>query len=89
VSQGRGAARDVFDLYELSRNVQPLHRFLPQAPAPWQKGLIHWYRTFSRQGLKIALMDLDIYNPKFDSREMIRHLENEIKQFIRGLIESP
>lgn len=88
VSEGRGEARDVFDLYRLSKNVQPLHQFLPKAPAPWQKGLVHWYRTFSRQGLKLALMDLDIYDPNFDSREMIRHLEIEIKRFIQGVIDS-
>lgn len=88
VSEGRGEARDVFDLYHLSKRIQPLHRFLPKAPLPWQKGIVHWYRTFSRQQLKLALMDLDIYDPKFDSREMIWHLEAEMKQFIQEMIES-
>lgn len=32
-----------------------------------------WYRTFCRQELKSALLDLEIYDPRFDSREMIRH----------------
>lgn len=88
VSEGRGEPRDVFDLYMLSRNVEPLHRFLPRAPLPWQKGVVHWYRTFSRQGLRIALMDLEIYDPKFDSGAMIRHLEDEIKRFSRGMVAS-
>lgn len=88
VSEGRGEARDVFDLFGLSKSVQPLHQFLPKAPGPWQKGFVHWYRTFSRQELKLALMDLDIYDPKFDSREMIRYLESEVKRFIQGVIES-
>lgn len=89
VSEGRGEARDVFDLYMLSRNIRPLHRFLPQTPLPWQKGIVHWYRTFSRQELKLALMDMEIYDPKFDSRAMIRHLEEEIQQFIRAMLPSP
>ena len=86
---GRGEARDVFDLYVLSEKVFPLHRFLPRAPLPWQKGIIHWYRTFSRQELKLALMDQEIYDPKFDSREMIRALEQEIQRFTRILLETP
>lgn len=89
VLEGRREARDVFDLYRLSRKVKPLHRFLPHAPVLWQKGLVHWYRTFSRQELKLALMDVDIYDARFNSGEMIRYLENEIKQFSRGVIEAP
>lgn len=89
VSEGRGEARDVFDLYMLSRNVQPLHRFLQKAPAPWQKGIVHWYRTFSRQELKLALMDLEIYDREFDSRKMIRTLEDEVKRFTQAMIEAP
>lgn len=40
----------------------------------YQKGIVHWYRTFSRQDLKLALLELDIYDPRFNSREMIAHL---------------
>lgn len=89
LTEGRHEARDVFDLYMLSGRFQPLHRFLQRAPAPWQKGIVHWYRTFSRQELKLALMDLDIYDPQFNSREMIRYLENEIKRFTQAIIEAP
>ncbi len=86
--EGRREARDVFDLFMLSKKVQPLHQLLPKAPVLWQKGLVHWYRTFSRQELKLALLDLDIYDTKFNSGEMIRYLENEIKQFSKGLVET-
>ncbi len=89
VSEGRGEPRDVFDLYMLSRSVQPLHRFLPRAPLTWQQGIVHWYRTFSRQELKLALMDLEIYDPKFDPAAMIRHLEDEVKRFTRAMVASP
>lgn len=88
VTEGRHEARDVFDLYMLSGRFQPLHRFLQRTPALWQKGIVHWYRTFSRQELKLALMDLDIYDPQFNSRDMIRHLENEIKRFTQTVIEA-
>lgn len=88
ITEGRREARDVFDLYMLSKIVQPLHTFLQRAPSPWQKGIVHWYRTFSRQELKLALMDLDIYDSHFDSREMIHYLESQIKQFAKAMIEA-
>jgi predicted nucleotidyltransferase component of viral defense system len=86
IMEGRKEARDVFDVYMLSKKIKPLHIFLKNVPAPLQKGIIHWYRTFSRQDIKLALIDLDIYDLNFNSKEMIVYLENEIKQFIREVI---
>jgi predicted nucleotidyltransferase component of viral defense system len=85
--EGRKEARDVFDVYVLSKKIQPLHTFLRNVPVLLQRGFVHWYRTFSRQDLKLALLDLEIYEPHFNSKEMIVYLENEIKQFIREAIE--
>jgi predicted nucleotidyltransferase component of viral defense system len=86
IIEGRKEPRDVFDVYMLSKKIQPLHIFLKNVPSQLQKGIIHWYRTFSRQDLKLALIDLDIYEPNFNSEEMIVYLENEIKQFIKKVI---
>ncbi|MBI1952919.1 MAG: nucleotidyl transferase AbiEii/AbiGii toxin family protein [Candidatus Omnitrophica bacterium] len=88
VMEGRGQARDVFDVHLLSKCFEPLRLFLKAVPAPWQKGIVHWYRTFSRQELKLALMDLDIYDAKFDSGEMIRYLEDEVRQFAKAVLEA-
>jgi predicted nucleotidyltransferase component of viral defense system len=85
--EGRKEARDVFDVYMLSKKIQPLHTFLKNVPVLLRRGLIHWYRTFSRQDLKLALLDMDIYEPNYNSGEMIAYLENEMKQFIREVIE--
>lgn len=87
VMQGRKEARDVFDIYMLSKKISPLHMFLKKSPARFQRGMVHWYRTFSRQELKLALLDLDIYDKKFDAKKMIFYLENEIRRFIREVIE--
>lgn len=87
ISEGRKEARDVFDVYMLSKKIRSLHLFLRKSPAQFQRGMIHWYRAFSRQELKLALIDLDIYDAGFDSRELIVYLENEIKQFAREVIE--
>jgi predicted nucleotidyltransferase component of viral defense system len=85
--EGRGEARDVFDVYMLSKKIKPLHMFLRHVQAPWQKSMVHWYRTFSRQDLKLELIDLGIYDAKFSSAGMIDYLENEIKEFMKEVIE--
>ena len=87
ITGGRREPRDIFDIYMLSKRVEPLHIFLKNASGQLQRGMIHWYRTFSRQELKFALLDLDIYDNKFDVREMIIYLEDEIKRFMKEVIE--
>ena len=88
VSEGRKEARDVFDVYKLSKKIQPLHIFLCGLSPQFQKGVVHWYRTFSRQELKLALMGLDIYDTEFNARELVIYLENEVKQFAKEAIEA-
>ncbi len=87
ITQGRREARDVFDIYTLSKNIRPLHLFLREIHRQLQRRMIHWYQTFPRQELKLAFLDLDIYDKKFDSRKAISYLENEIKEFIKEAIE--
>ena len=84
-SEGRKEARDAFDIYMLSKKMMPLHKFIQKMPKYAQRGLIHWYHTFSRHDLKIGLIDLDIYDQSFNSQEMLIYLENEIKEFIRTI----
>jgi len=83
---GRQEARDVFDVYMLSKKIQPLHIFLRSLSPRFQKGIVHWYRTFSRQELKLALMELDIYDTEFNARELVIYLENEVKQLAKEAI---
>jgi predicted nucleotidyltransferase component of viral defense system len=85
-SRGRFEARDAFDLYVLSKKIKPLHIFLEKMLGQYQRGIVHWYRSFSRQDLKLGLLDLDIYDKQFDSRGMIRYLEDEIKEFVGGVL---
>ena len=87
VQEGRHEPRDAFDLYMLSKKVLPLSDFLSDVPLPYQKGMIHWYRTFSRHDLKLGLLDMDLYDDAFDSREMIAHLEDEIRLFAQKVVE--
>lgn len=87
ITEGRREARDVFDIYMLSKKICPLHKFLEQQSSQIQRGMVHWYRTFSRQEVKLALLDLDIYDKKFNAREMIIYLEDEIKRFIKERLD--
>lgn len=81
--EGRREARDVFDLYVLSKKICALHIFLARLDSPMQIGMVHWERSFSRQDLKLGLLDLDIYVSDFNARAMIIYLENEIRSFIK------
>jgi len=84
---GRHEARDVIDLYYLSQNILPFHQFLKRIQRNQQRGVVQWYRGFSRQEFKMDFLDLDIYDTKLTGAEVIRHLENEIEEFIREELE--
>jgi predicted nucleotidyltransferase component of viral defense system len=88
VNTGRRESRDIFDIYMLSKKICALHKFIKGQPAQVQRGMIHWYRTFSRQDLKLALLDLDIYDKEFNAREMIIYLEKEVKKFVREVLDA-
>ncbi|MDI6757776.1 MAG: nucleotidyl transferase AbiEii/AbiGii toxin family protein, partial [Endomicrobiia bacterium] len=82
VMTGRNEARDFIDLYYLSKKVEPLSRFLEKLPALYQMGMIHWYRTYSRHDFSTAFLDENVYDSKLTSREIIGHLDGEIKKFV-------
>lgn len=81
--EGRAQARDVFDLYMLSKKIKPLFLVLKEVSPLFQRGIVHWYRSFSRKELKLSLLDLDIYDKKFNANEMIIYIEEQIKKFIK------
>jgi len=87
IQSGRNQPRDVFDVYSLSRKIMPLSLFLTKLPAGMQRRIVHWYRNFSRQDLKLGLLDMDIYDRSFDAREMVTYIEKEIKDFIAKVAE--
>lgn len=82
--QGRNKARDAFDVYCLSQKIQPLSEFMKSLPRQMQIAMTRWYQSFSRQEMKLALLDLDIYDAQFDAGAMIHHLEAQMKQFMKG-----
>ncbi|MCK5242041.1 nucleotidyl transferase AbiEii/AbiGii toxin family protein [bacterium] len=84
---GRNESRDAVDLYYLSKKIQPLNTFLSDVSNVQQRGIVSWYRRFSRQEFKLAYLDLEVYDEKLDSREIIKHLEEEITTFVAGEVE--
>ena len=84
---GRRKTRDVFDVYKLSKEVKPLSEFLKSVPQNFQRGMVHWYRTFSRKEFQLDFLDLDIYEKNIDAKKIVIYLEDQIKKFIADEIE--
>lgn len=82
VITGRKEARDVFDIYCLSKMVCPLHKFIRGLSDIYKRGIVYWYRIYSRQDLKFGILDLDIYDKYFDLSKMINYFDKEIKEII-------
>lgn len=83
---GRRTARDVFDIYILSKRISPLHIFFKKLPRPQQRGIIQWYHSFSRQELKMELLDFEIHDKKFDASKMLKYIDSEIKKIMGGIV---
>jgi hypothetical protein len=49
--------------------------------------MIQWYRSYSRQDVKLGMLDLDIYDKKIDIAKMINYLDAEIKQFVDEVLK--
>ncbi|MBI5701032.1 nucleotidyl transferase AbiEii/AbiGii toxin family protein [Candidatus Saganbacteria bacterium] len=83
---GRMEARDVFDIYYLSKNILPLHKFLRKLYKNYQRGMIQWFRSYSRQETKLGVLDLAIYDKHFDAAKMIDYLDKEIRSFMAEVV---
>ena len=80
---GRQEIRDIIDLYYLSKKIKALHLYLPSIPRVYQRGLIQWHHTFSRQDFKLGFLDYVIYDKTLDSSQVINYLDSEIGRFIK------
>ena len=83
---GREEAKDFFDLYQLSLTYKRLSRFALEHCDDLQKeALIRWYHTYSRQAIKLGLMELRTRNPvEFTLFE--RHFKQEIDELVGGIL---
>lgn len=86
ITTGRREARDIVDVYYLSENICPLHKFIRKFSDIYKRGIVYWYRTYSREELKFGVLDLDIYDKNFDVSRMITYFDSEIKKIIGGVL---
>ena len=86
VITGRKEARDIVDVYYLSKKIYPLHKFIKKLPHYYKRGLIYWYRTYSRYDFKVEVLDLDIYDEEFNASDVIKHFDLEIKKIIKEVV---
>lgn len=82
VAVGRQEARDVIDVYYLSKKIIPLHKYMKKLERKYQRAMIKWYRNYSRQDTKLGALDLEIYDKDFDVSGVIAYLDEEINKFI-------
>ncbi len=76
IPAGRQSAKDLFDLYYLSKQYQVLSEFFFEYFSyDKAESLIAWYRGFNRTTLKIELLDLV---PKVDTIKVFKHLDDEL-----------
>lgn len=76
VATGRQKSKDFYDLYYLSRNVQPLEDvFLEYFPYNYVENLLAWYKSFDRIQLTHELLELV---PDLDMRKIILYMDEQI-----------
>lgn len=73
---GCQTAKDLFDIYYLSRYYRPVPEFfLEYFSIDKAESFIAWYRGFNRMELKLELLDLAV---GIDSGKVLSYLDNEI-----------
>lgn len=76
IATGRQSAKDVVDLYYLSKHYMPLSQFFfKRFEHNSAERLIMWYKGFNRMDLKLEMLDLET---KADAGQVLTYLDNEI-----------
>lgn len=79
---GRQEAKDLFDLYFLSKTFVPLSIFAAKyCDATEKENLVTWYRSFDRQEMKLGLSEIRT-DKEIDFREVDRHFRAEIEKML-------
>lgn len=76
IHAGRQSVKDLFDLYYLSKQHEPISEFFFEYFSYDKvESFVAWHRRFNRMNLKIELLDLV---PNVDTAEIIKHLDSEV-----------
>ena len=76
ISIGRQAVKDLLDIYYLSKQLEPVHKFFLRYFAPNAFEYVEaWYRGFNRLEAKL---EMKYYAPAIDPGDVFRYLDKEI-----------
>ena len=79
---GRQKAKDLFDLYFLSKDFLSLSEFVGRyCDQPRKEGIIRWFRKFDRLEMKIDLADIKT-KEKIEFRDIDKYFMNEINKIL-------
>jgi len=79
---GRQEAKDLFDLYFLSKTFEPLSKFAARhCGAAEKENLVTWYRSFDRQEMRLGLREIRT-DKEIDFREIDRHFKTEVEKML-------
>lgn len=84
---GRQTAKDLFDIYFLSKEFLRLADFVDKYCKPtFKEGVIRWFRTFDRTNMKIELADIRT-DKTIEFKDIDRHLKTEIEEILAREVE--
>lgn len=79
---GRQDAKDLFDIYYLSREFMNLSDFVDKyCSQALKEGVIRWFNTFSRTEMKADLSDIKT-SSAIEFREIDKHLSEEVNRIL-------
>lgn len=78
---GRQEAKDLFDIYFLSKEFMPLSNFVNDFCPSEKEKIIVWYNSYNRQEIKLGITEL-IIKKKVDFYEIEKHFKVEIEKMI-------
>lgn len=79
---GRQKAKDLFDLYYLSKEFLSLSEFVGRyCDQPRKEGIIRWFRKFDRLEMKTDLADIKT-EENVEFRDMDRHFKDEVDKIL-------
>ena len=84
---GRQDAKDLFDIYYLSRGFMKLSDFIDKyCNQALKEGVIRWFRTFPRTQMKADLSDIKT-SKTIEFNDIDKHLNGEINRILEKEIE--
>lgn len=84
---GRQEAKDLFDIYFLSKEFLKLSDFVEKyCDQVLKEGVIRWFRTFKRMEMKADLSDIKT-EKKLEFRDIDRHLSREVEIILEREID--